>query len=200
MKLSCLAGKHRAGSSGAIANGDDIIEAFAHHLDNRLGPLLAYVDSNFSHYSNCSRIDESRSRAGARDFKTIRRKMSQRTFCHLAAARVSSTQKQDPLLFLLLAHKSQFAWIASFALRPSAVHSHHQLRKAQSTPRTRSYYFAGHTSLIHHYRRSQQRCHACWCLFLVRSLTVTFNARIIVTRTNVAAQAMSCHSSYGEPA
>lgn len=76
MKFSRFARKNGASSARSIANGDDIIEPFAHHFNNRLRALSADVDSDFCHHLNGHRMNIGGSCARARDFTAIRRKMS----------------------------------------------------------------------------------------------------------------------------
>src|SRR4029453_3508865 len=91
--------KNRAVLFRTIAHRDDVIEPLILELAHILRPLLADIDSNFLHGRDCLRMKTFRSCARAEDLISITRKVSQKSFRHLASSRVACTYKKDLVFF-----------------------------------------------------------------------------------------------------
>lgn len=78
--------ENRAGFSGAVAHGEDVIKLLIRELVHGLRAVPGDINADFRHCLYGIRVQTDRMRAGTKDLETITRKVPQMALGHLAAS------------------------------------------------------------------------------------------------------------------
>ena len=99
MQLLVGAGEIRTRLLRVVANRDDEIKRLASKLSERLGPVPGNIFAEFLHDRNRERMDvPGRLRTRAENLEAVAGQLPENAFRHMAAAGVTSTEKQDALI------------------------------------------------------------------------------------------------------
>ena len=77
-----------------VAHSDDVVEWLLKIRVDPFGNMGGNIDISFPHNLNCVRVESDRMGPGAHDLKLVTREMPKPSFCHLASAGITGTEKE----------------------------------------------------------------------------------------------------------